>query len=243
MYEAFPTMRSLYFQTATGPTECQDLLGMEFRTSHFDGMATVPSYTQWVLECDMVPAYVMHRRTLQLLQWHCPPRQWHLKTPVHMLSMEALDQVYPDARFIWTHRDPSQVLGSVCSLIAYTRSWVSDVAPVGIGAEQTAIWQMALRRAMAFRESRGEERFVDVSFRTLNQDPVGTVESCLTKFGLPFDQPSRAAVSTWASSHRPGQEGTHEFDLSEFGLTPDGVGRDFAFYVDRFGEQATQRPV
>ena len=57
MYDTFPRMRSLYFQTATGPTECQDLLGMEFRTSHFDGMATVPSYTDWVLGCDMVPAY------------------------------------------------------------------------------------------------------------------------------------------------------------------------------------------
>src|SRR5580693_9202294 len=31
MYETFPKMRSLHFQTATGPTECQDLLGMEFR--------------------------------------------------------------------------------------------------------------------------------------------------------------------------------------------------------------------
>ncbi|HEV3132399.1 MAG TPA: sulfotransferase, partial [Acidimicrobiales bacterium] len=39
MYEMFPKMRSLHFQTATGPTECQDLLGMEFRTEHFGGMA------------------------------------------------------------------------------------------------------------------------------------------------------------------------------------------------------------
>ncbi len=117
MYETFPKMRSLHFQTATGPTECQDLLGMDMRTSHFDGMAIVPSYTRWVLECDMTPAYVVHRRTLQLLQWHCPPYQWHLKTPVHMLSLPALVSVYPDARFIWTHRDPSEVMGSVCSLI------------------------------------------------------------------------------------------------------------------------------
>ena len=51
---------------------------------------------------------------------------WHLKTPVHMLALDALDAAYPDARFLWTHRDPAEVLGSVCSLIAYTRSWVSD---------------------------------------------------------------------------------------------------------------------
>jgi len=242
MYDTFPRMRSLYFQTATGPTECQDLLGMEFRTSHFDGMATVPSYTRWVLDCDMAAAYQWHLRTLQLLQWHCPPRQWHLKTPVHMLSLPALRAVYPGARFIWTHRDPAEVMGSVCSLIAYTRSWVSEEPPAGIGAEQTAIWKEALRRAMRFRAEVGEEPFADVSFQTLNTDPVRAVADSFEKLGIPFDEVSRAAVQEWASAHRPGQEGAHEFALQEFDLTAEGVRRDFAFYRDRFGDQATARP-
>jgi hypothetical protein len=242
MDEAFPKMRSLHFQSATGPTECQDLLGMEFRTSHFDGMATVPSYTRWVMGCDMAPAYEMHRRTLQLLQWHCPPRQWHLKTPVHMLSLPALDGVYPDARFIWTHRDPSEVMGSVCSLISYVRSWVSDVPPVGIGSEQTAIWTEALRRAMAFRDKIGESRFADVGFGSFNADPVGTVASCLERLDLHFTATSRTAVQEWASAHRPGQDGSHAFALDEFDLTPDGVRRAFGFYLERFADQATTRP-
>jgi hypothetical protein len=57
MYSAFPRMKMLYFQTAEVATECQDLLGMEFRTTHFDGMAHVPSYTAWAMDCDMAPAY------------------------------------------------------------------------------------------------------------------------------------------------------------------------------------------
>jgi hypothetical protein len=70
MYEVFPRMMSLHYATATGPTECQDLLGMEFRTAHFDGMAHVPSYTDWVVDCDMGSAYRYHERVLKLLQWH-----------------------------------------------------------------------------------------------------------------------------------------------------------------------------
>src|SRR5205807_817939 len=93
MYEAFPKMKVLYFQTAEVATECQDLLGMEFRTTHFDGMAHVPSYTAWAMHCDMAPAYRYHRRTLELLQSRCPPRLWHLKTPVHLLSLDALTAV------------------------------------------------------------------------------------------------------------------------------------------------------
>ncbi len=242
MDSAFPLMRSLHFQSATGPTECQDLLGMEFRTTHFDGMAHVPGYTAWALECDMTPAYEWHRRTLQLLQWHCRPRQWHLKTPVHMLSLPALTAVYPDARFIWTHRDPAEVMGSVCSLIAYVRSWASDLVPVGLGAEQTAIWSEALRRAMAFRDGADPSRFTDVSFADLHADPVGTVGGALTALGLPFTEASREAVRGWADDHTAGAEGRHRFTLAEFGLTPEGVRRDFAFYLDRFGTEATARP-
>ncbi|MGI0130929.1 MAG: sulfotransferase family protein, partial [Thermoplasmata archaeon] len=185
MYEAFPRMKSLYFQTATGPTECQDLLGMEFRTSHFDGMARVPSYVRWVLDCDMSPAYKYHHRALKLLQWHCPPRLWHLKTPVHTLYLDQLAATYPRACFLWTHRDPAEVLGSVCSLMLYTRSWVSDRDDSDdIGAQQAELWAEALRRAIAFRGRAGEGRFADVSFDHLNADPLGALAKAYGQLGL-----------------------------------------------------------
>ena len=126
MYQMFPLMRTMHHEEATTPTECQDLLGMSFRTVHFDGMSRVPSYMAWVVDSDMRGTYRYHRRALRLLQWHCPPRLWHLKTPVHMFALDVLLEAYPDAKFLWSHRDPAKVLGSVCSLIHYIRSWSSE---------------------------------------------------------------------------------------------------------------------
>ncbi len=235
MYSTFPKMRSLYFQTATGPTECQDLLGMAFRTAHFDGMARIPSYVEWAIDCDMAPAYAMHKRTLQLLQWHCGPRRWHLKTPVHMLSLDALDAAYPDACFLWTHRDPAAVLGSVCSLVQYTRSWVGDPGdPIDLGAEQLHLWAEAIRRAMDFRARHGEARFADVSFDVLNADPVRAVETAYANLGLELDGPRRDAIGAWALQHPPGSHGTHEYALGDFGLDPGAVSGAFAQYTERF---------
>ena len=117
MNQMFPLMETMHHEEATTPTECQDLLGMSFRTVHFDGFGHVPSYLSWVTECDMRGTYRYHRRVLRLLQWHCPPHLWHLKTPVHMFSLDALLETYPDAKFLWSHRDPAKVLASVCSLI------------------------------------------------------------------------------------------------------------------------------
>jgi hypothetical protein len=234
MYEAFPRMRSLHFQSATGPTECQDLLGMEFRTEHFDGMARVPSYASWVLDCDMSSAYALHRKVLQLLQWHCPPRLWHLKTPVHMLALDALVAAYPDAKFLWTHRDPAAVLGSVCSLIAYTRSWVSDRDEGDeLGRQQLAVWSEAIRRALAFRERIGESRFADLTHAALQTEPVDAVAGALDKLGLGIGE-ERAAIEGWAHAHPPDAHSRHEFDLAEFGLDERTVRDQFGPYLERF---------
>ncbi len=175
MYDMFPLMASMHHQEATTATECQDLLGMSFRTVHFDGFGYVPSYLAWVTDCDMRGTYQYHRRVLQLLQWHCPPRLWHLKTPVHMFALDALLEAYPDAKFLWSHRDPAKVLGSVCSLIHYTRSWSSDRDDSSSSAPNNS--------TAGGRPSHGQwisgaawrdDRFADLAFADLQVDPVGT---------------------------------------------------------------------
>lgn len=235
MNEAFPLMQSLYHSEATTATECQDLMGMSFRTMHFDGSARVPSYLAWVVDCDMRGTYEYHQRVLRLLQWHCPPNLWHLKTPVHMFALDALTEVYPNARFLWSHRDPAQVLGSVCSLIHYTRSWSSDRDDAaGLGPEMTDRWSEAVRRAMDFRARVGDERFADVSFAALQTDPVGAVARSYERVGLTFSEASRAAVTSWAGRHEPGSSGSHTYALTDFGIDADEVRERFAPYIEAF---------
>jgi hypothetical protein len=174
-----------------------------------------------------------------LLQWRCPPETWHLKTPVHMLSIDALDAAYPDARFLWTHRDPADVLGSVCDLIAYTRSWVSDRDDSAeLGEQQLRIWVEALRRAIAFRDRVGEQRFADIRHADLQTDPVGAFERTYHALGLPMSDRARAAMTSWASEHRRGDHGEHAFDLQSYRLTADRVRKEFGFYFDRFPQLA-----
>ncbi len=235
MYEMFPLMASMHHQEATTATECQDLLGMNFRTMHFDGFGRVPSYLAWAVDCDMRGTYHYHRRVLQLLQWHCPPRLWHLKTPVHMFALNALLDAYPDAKFLWSHRDPAKVLGSVCSLIHYTRSWSSDRDDsLELGAEQLDRWWTAVSRAMEFRGRVGEDRFADLSFADLQVDPVGALGRALDQIGIGFPESSRDAVTGWAGSHEPGSHGQHTYTLADFGLNADQVHERFGPYMDSY---------
>jgi len=232
MNEAFPLMQTMYHSEATTASECQDLMGMSFRTVHFDGSARVPSYMAWVTDCDMRGTYEYHRRVLHLLQWHCPPRLWHLKTPVHMFALDALLDAYPNARFLWSHRDPAMVIGSVCSLIHYTRSWSSDRDDAAhLGPEQTARWSEGVRRAMDFRARVGDERFADVAFASLQTDPIGALAASYQRIGLEFSDRSRTAVARWAEEHEPGSHGSHTYALSDFGIDADAVREKFAPYI------------
>ncbi len=152
-----------------------------------------------------------------------------------MLALDALDAAYPDARFLWTHRDPADVLGSVCSLVAYVRSWVSDRDDSAeLGAQQVALWSEALRRAMAFREKVGEQRFADVDFASLNSDPVATVGQAYGRLGLDLSDEAASRMRAWSTENPQGSHGVHEYALEDFGITAGAVRDAFGFYTEPF---------
>jgi hypothetical protein len=230
--DMFPLMKTMYNSEATAPTECQDLMGMSFRTFHFDGAVRAPGYLGWVMDCDMRETYTFHRRVLRLLQWRCPPVLWHLKTPVHMFALDALVEAYPNAKFLWSHRDPAKVMGSVCSLIQYVRSWSSDRNDAKeLGTEQVDSWVEGVRRAMDFRNRMGDNRFADVSFADLQSDPVGTLRTSYQRLGLSFTDATCASVNRWAAAHKPGSRGTHDYALADYGLTAESVRERFTDYL------------
>jgi hypothetical protein len=152
-----------------------------------------------------------------------------------MFALDALLAAYPDAKFLWSHRDPAKVLGSVCSLIHYTRSWSSDRDDsLELGAEQLDRWSEGIARAMDFRARVGEDRFADLSWADLQTDPVGALAAAYEQIGLEFQDRSRQAVTRWAAGHEPGSHGEHSYDLSQFGLEPDQVRARFTRYMETY---------
>jgi hypothetical protein len=140
---------------------------------------------------------------------------------------------------LWSHRDPAKVIGSVCSLIRYVRSWSSDREdPEELGAEQLDSWAEAIRRAMDFRKRVGDKRFSDVSFADLQNDPVRTLQASYVSLGLTFSDTAARSVEQWAGEHKPGARGTHDYALADYGLTPERVRERFADYLATYDATA-----
>ena len=126
----------------TGPMEAEEELGLlvnSFWSAKHDAMWWVPSYGRWSEAQDPAPAYVQMVRLLKLIGWSQQAsslRPWVLKTPQHMFDLPVLLKMFPDARLIFTHRDPLAVVGSAASLAWNQTIIYSDHADArAIGAE------------------------------------------------------------------------------------------------------------
>jgi hypothetical protein len=230
-----PRLRYLLPASATGPMECLELMGLDFKTQIYNPMASIPSYARWLDDVDMRSAYAYEKRVLKLLQWGEPARPWRLKTPVHLLFLDALDDVFPDARFVMTHRDPTQVMVSVSDLFSEFRAMMNNHVDLHqIGADNVAEWSLAMDRAIAFRDKGdNESRFYDMDFRAMQRDPIGEVRKLYDWLGEPMTSEFEAGMQRWWHENGEKREKNEHPEPATFGLDLDEVRPRFADYVQR----------
>jgi hypothetical protein len=233
--ELFPDFVGMLPTSATGPQECIVPMAMTFRSQVFEGMALLPTYTEWILHCDMEPAYRYHRRLLQLLQWRCPPTRWWLKSPAHMTSIDALDAVYPDARFVMTHRDLGRVLPSVCAVKQALSSPLAErLDLVALGDHEVSLWSASVERLIRFRDAGNEHRFSDLQFAEVQADPLGAVERLYRDLGDELTAETRGRMADWWESSAADRATGPRPDAAEYGLDLVALRERFASYHQRF---------
>lgn len=233
--EMFPDFAGMLPAEAEGPQECLVVMALDFRSQMFEGLARIPTYSRWLLECDMEPAYRYHRRVLKLLQWRCPPDRWWLKSPAHMHSIAALDAVYPDAQFVMTHRDVARVLPSVCALYDHLSRILTDHPdPGAIGTQNLELWRVSLERLIEFRDSGNEHRFYDLAFEDVQRDPIGAVTELYANLGDELTDEARDRMQAWWDDSSKDRSGPHRYDATTYGLDHATIQEQFAFYYDRY---------
>jgi len=232
---AAPRRGALVPSTATGPTECQPLMGLDFKAHYFQAFARIPSYSSWLLhDADLTPTYAYERRVLKLLQWGSPARPWRLKCPTHLLFLDHLDQVFPDARFVMTHRDPVEVIVSVADLYAEIAGrFTDDLDRRYLGALNVEHWSAGMRRALDFRDRRGADRFCDIDFRAMQRDPLGEVARLYAWLGEPVTEEFEAGMRGWWRENAEQREPNVHPDPAAFGIDTCQVRPLFTGYTAR----------
>lgn len=217
-----------------GPMECHELMALDFKSHLFQSFAEIPSYSRWLVEgADLTSTYRYQLRVMKLLQWGEPERPWRLKCPSHVLWLDALDTVFPDARFVMTHRDPTDVILSVADLYAdIIGSLSAEIDRPYIGRLNVEHWSLGMERAMKFRADGAEDRFYDIDFRAMQADPIGEVTGLYAWLGTPVGEEFEARMQSWWTHAAAEREPSSHADPHAFGIDFDAVRPRFARYVD-----------
>jgi hypothetical protein len=239
MLDGSPALAAIHPLDALAADEEILLLEQSFLSTVPESAANVPSYGRWLDAHDQTPGYRYLRRLLQLLQWQKRQtgqraERWVLKTPHHLGYADVLLNVFPGALIVQTHRDPLDSIPSLASMI--TALWVlvaEKVDPKEVARQWSAKMASALRRCLEVRD-RHPDRFVDVWFLDAVQDPVGQARRIYEVAGLAFTPEVEGAMRAFMATNPREGRPPHQYTLEEFGLTAEGIARDFEGYRARF---------
>jgi len=220
-----------------GPEE--DMVGLAPLDMHaYHGAFPMPDdFLAWWTSADFASTYAYHRRVLTLLQSARPPHLWLLKGPVHLFQLEAFAAEYPEARFVWTHRDPASVIPSVASLqhtLHSARCRDGALDKPSAGPKALAFWAQGMDRALAARARIGEDRFVDLWNRDVVSRPIETFAALYDRLGYAFTPAFEASLADYSRRNAQGSHGEHRYTAEEYGLTREAIREAFAAYCARF---------
>ena len=238
MLEAMPNLRSMHPWGATLPSDCLNFLALSFVCTRFVAQYTVPEYSRWLSTARPEGVYRSHKRSLQQLQWRGPQGRWILKEPQHLLDMEQLIDVYPDACIIQTHRDPVRTIVSVASLIWTIQTIMKPGrTKIDTGRQALELFGAHLERGTIARQSADvDRRVLDIAYRDTVLDPVGTVKRIHDHFNLPFSNEHARRIQQHMEHNPQGKHGAHKYSAAEFGLDPEELKDLVPEYRKRFSD-------
>lgn len=239
-----PDFGAMHPITATAPQECSEITAHVFASLRFDTTHRVPAYRAWLDDAGHREAYRFHRRFLQHLAAHGKAEQrWALKCPDHVFALDAIREIYPDARFVFVHRDPMRVLASVARLTEVLRQpFTRHLDRATIGRQVCDRWAEGAGCVVTACKTLPKDRVVHIHYRELTDDPVGTVTRLYAKFALPFDAAFEQRIKAYVAAKPNGGYAQLRHRLADYGIDAARERTRFADYVETFDIGPERRP-
>ena len=233
----FEGFEALHLYDENGSDECHAFLEQSFGAAGLNNLYRVPDYFDYLLdEADLTETYRIHKRQLQLLQWRSEPKPWALKYPNHVVAMNEILKVHPDARFVMTHRDPVQVLASI-SKMTFNLRGMRAAQPVDmhqVGQDMLHFIGRHIDRILEFDRGPHGARVIHVDYYALIADPVGEMLKIHRGLGIGTPEDVAKSVGEWHASNPKNARGRNDYTLEQYGLDDGEVAKRFGDYMRRF---------
>ena len=149
--------------------------------------------------------------------------------------LPVLAEVFPDATFVVTHRDPVAVTLSMATMVAYScRMNLAHPDPMVLGAYWQDRVEDLLADCVRDRDALPAAQTIDVGFDEFMADDLAMVERIYALADQPWDDRARAAVDAYQAAHPRGRHGGVRYDFAVLGLDRSALEQSLAFYTTRF---------
>lgn len=210
----------------------EESIALLWRTYFPLSCAPLPDYRARLEQADLTADYTYLKQALQVLQHGRERRRWVLKFPGHAAHLDVIGQVFPDSRFVWSHRDPAAAVGSFCSLVeALHAVHCKGTDPAAIGRTWLEILAESIHRGRKLRRVLPEEAITDVSYHRLVSDPHRYAPRLFEQIGAEWTLADRNRVDALTRRSGPG----HAYTLEHYGLRLETVEEAFGDYRAQVG--------
>ena len=223
-----------------GLPECERTWAFDFRV-----MTPTAWWRAWTgiyvggLPVDPPAQYRIHKMMLQHCQHGRPKKRWALKG-FHGPRLASFFDAYPDARLIWTHRDPVQVAASRIGMtIELTKAFSRDrdidekaLATANLEATRAGIHQTMNNPLI------DDPRIFHIRYKDFVSDPVGTIGKFYDFAEIPMTAAAEQAMRDYLANNKGDRYGKFKYSAESIGTNIDELNKEFAPYRERFGLEA-----
>lgn len=236
-------LEQMHWVEADDPEECVwgfiDCVSMLGQAASF----CMPRWRRFLHEADLTPAFAHYRQVVQLLTWKHPVEPGGflvLKAPQIGLGIGAFAEIFPEAHFVVTDRDPFRTLVSVSVMVASIVDPFCVENPVRRRGPQDPDVVEQIARKLAAIQAFGEKhpgRVTHVPYPDLVSEPTDVVEALIASIGLPKDPGLAGRIEGFLAAQRAGRRAAPPTRLDTLGHDHDTVlgQADIAQYCKRFG--------
>lgn len=211
-----PAFEALHEFSGEVPASCVHFLTFAFMSIWFNQLGQMPSYSRYCAQADWHKAYEYHQRVLKVLQWKNPRKHWVLKSPTHLKVMPVILDVYPDACFVWPHRDPLKAIVSSVDL-AGNMIWARSDDNRMLGFEEynrpertVEMLEQPIEWLSSGRIPR--ERVCSVNYVDFVADQIGTVRRIYEYFDVEFTGRARKAMEDYTRDSPRSARPSHTYN-------------------------------
>ncbi len=225
--------------------ECALLHAYAFHSETFLVMFNCQGYDRWLADQDRTWVYQEEKLLLQYMQSGGlrPKESWLLKTPPHMANIDKILDVFPDARFVTTYREPTEVIASSCKLSGTVFAMVTDdIDWHDHGRYMT--WRnkgmfarnVELRRRFADRSA----QFIDFPMDRMVRDPMSCVKEIYDHFGIELTADVHRKMSAFMDQRGMAARKSNVYRAEDYGLDIATMWPELQYYRDFYGIEDTR---